>query len=470
MIFIDRQDELNRLHRVMARNEAALVVLWGRRRLGKSRLLTEWCRSNHGVYWVADESAAAIQRQYLAEEIDRTFPGFSAVSYPDWNSLLDRLSREAGAANWHGPLVLDEFPYLIPNAQELPSVLQRWVDREKREGGIVLALSGSSQRMMMNSVLNANAPLYGRADEILKLEPLLPGCIGQAIAASDAHSLLNYYTCWGGVPRYWELAQSFGENYREAVDELVLSPLGVLHDEVDRLLREEMPSAIPLRPILDAIGLGAHKTTEIAGRLQTSATSLSRNLKQLQELGYIRREVPYGKNEKSSKKAIYRLADPFLRLWFRVVAPHRGSLQATSKAARLALLDKVWPQLRAEAWEDLCRLAVPYLRLFDCEWHAAGRHWAVQGSEWDVVSTSLEDVLLLGECKSLARCAESADIANILRQMMSKTPPADLVQPKLRTEYVIFMPEIAADLASLPPNVTVIDGSQIFSAVHPYCE
>jgi AAA+ ATPase superfamily predicted ATPase len=110
--------------------------------------------------------------------------------------------------------------------------------------------------------------------------------------------------------------------------------IGVLHDEINRLLREEMPSAIPLRPILDAIGLGAHRSAEIAGRLQTSATSLTRSLKQLQELGYVRREVPYGQNEKSSKKAIYKLADPFLRLWFRVVASHRGSLQAASKTAR----------------------------------------------------------------------------------------------------------------------------------------
>lgn len=94
-----------------------------------------------------------------------------------------------------------------------------------------------------------------------------------------------------------------------AVNDLVLSPLGVLHDEIERLLRQEMPSAIPLRPILDAIGLGANKSSEIAGRLQVPATSITRSLKQLQELGYIWREVAYGESEKRSKKSLYKLAD-----------------------------------------------------------------------------------------------------------------------------------------------------------------
>ena len=168
MKFIDREEETGRLDRIAGGNQAALAVVWGRRRLGKSRLLTEWCRKHGGTYWVADESAAAIQRRYLADEMDTVFPGFSLVVYPDWTALFTRLSTEASQRSWRGPLVLDEFPYLVAAAPELPSILQRWVDREKRTGGVVLALSGSSQRMMMSHILNSDAPLYGRADEILK--------------------------------------------------------------------------------------------------------------------------------------------------------------------------------------------------------------------------------------------------------------------------------------------------------------
>jgi AAA+ ATPase superfamily predicted ATPase len=464
MKFIDREEEMGRLDRVAAGSDAALVVVWGRRRLGKSRLLTEWCRKHGGTYWVADESAAAIQRRYLAEEMDAVFPGFSSVVYPDWTALFTRLSSEASQRGWHGPLVLDEFPYLVAVAPELPSILQRWVDREKRTGGVVLALSGSSQRMMMSHVLNSDAPLYGRADEILKIEPLRPGYIGEALPRLTPQAALDFYACWGGVPRYWELAHPFGADHTAAVDELVLSPLGVLHDEIERLLRQEMPSAIPLRPIMDAIGLGAHRSSEIAGRLQTAATSITRSIQQLQSLGYVRREVPFGLNEKRSKKAVYKLSDPFLRLWFNVVASHRGGLQSASKAGRRKLLSRVWPQLRAEAWEEICRDSVPFLRPLNRDWCRAGRYWA--GHEWDLVSTSLEgDTLLLGECKSLSRPARPADINKIVAQLMGKGLPPLKDAEKLSKVYLIFVPAVESPAPSLPPNVHVVEGKQVFSAL-----
>lgn len=466
MKFIDRQQEMRRLLGTVEAEGAGLVVVWGRRRLGKSRLLTEWCKQTNGAYWVADESAPAIQRQYLAEELAAVFPGFAEASYSDWTVLLNRLSREARNAGWRGPLVLDEFPYLVSGAPELPSILQKWIDREKREGGLTLALSGSSQRMMMDSILNSEAPLYGRADQILKIEPLLPGYTDAVVENTSPQSLLDFYTCWGGVPRYWELAQPFKDNPMQAVDDLVLSPLGVLHDEVERLLRQEMPSAIPLRPILDAIGLGAHRSSEIAARLQTSSTSLPRGLKQLQQLGYIHREIPYGENEKRSKKALYRLADPFLRLWFSLVAPHRGSLKMASKSARIKLLQDHWGHLRAQAWEEICRLAIPRMRLFDREWHPAARYWKGTQGEWDVVSTSLDGkVIILGECKSLARPAEEADIDRIVRTLMAKPEPECPGSGKQRRKYVICVPVAHLTSYSPPSGITVLDGNRLFAAL-----
>ncbi|MFM7293042.1 MAG: AAA family ATPase, partial [Planctomycetia bacterium] len=392
--FIDRHHEMRRLGRFADRGGPGLVVVWGRRRVGKSRLLAEWVSRCDGLYWVADESGAAIQRRYLALELETVLPGFSAVDYPDWTTLFDRLSRDAAAARWRGPLVLDEFPYLAAQAPELPSVLQKWVDREKRQGGILLALAGSSQRMMQASILDASAPLYGRADEVLRVEPLAFGFVPEAIGTQAAGPALDFFTCWGGMPRYWELAVGRGADHIGAVDELVLSPLGPLHDEVERLLRQEMPSAISLRPILDAIGLGVHRSSEIAGRLQLAATAITRPLAQLQELGYVRREVPFGDEERRGKRSLYRLADPFLRLWFKTVAPHRGSLRLATAATRRKYLANVWAGLRAEAWEELCREAIPRLAPAAASLLPAARSWAVGAAEWDGVSTSPDGELL----------------------------------------------------------------------------
>jgi AAA+ ATPase superfamily predicted ATPase len=465
MKFINRHEEIRRLDRVARRESSALVVVSGRRRVGKSRLLAEWTARHGGLYWVADESGAAIQRRYLADELEAVLPGFAAVEYPDWTVLLNRLSRDAAAAGWHGPLVLDEFPYLIAQAPELPSVVQKWIDREKRQGGITLALAGSSQRMMQSAVLDASAPLYGRADEVLRVTPLAFGFVPDAIATTAATQSLDFFTCWGGMPRYWELAVVHGADQATAVDELVLSPLGPLHDEVDRLLRQEMPSAITLRPVLDAIGLGAHRSSEIAGRLQMPATAITRPLAQLQELGYVRREVPFGENEKRTKRSLYRLADPFLRLWFRTVAAHRGSLQTATVPARRRYLTHVWPQLRAETWEELCREAIPRLATSTASLLPAARSWAAGAAEWDAVSSSTDGgLLVLAECKASAAEIEGREVQRIVAAMEAKSPPPTRRRPRQR-ELWVCSPAFAEPRPVFPPHIRLVDGHDVLGAL-----
>ena len=169
------------------------------------------------------------------------------------------------------------------------------------------------------------------------------------------------YTAWGGIPRYWELAQEEGGDVVSQVDRLVLDPLGPLHREPDRLLLEEIPSALEARPVLDAIGAGAHRVSEIAGRLGRPATSMARPLDRLIGLGLVRRELPFGEDEKGSKRGLYKIADPFVRLWFRVVAPYRAQLASGTSAARRQILARFWDSLCAQSWEELCRHQVARL-------------------------------------------------------------------------------------------------------------
>jgi DNA-binding HxlR family transcriptional regulator len=123
------------------------------------------------------------------------------------------------------------------------------------------------------------------------VKPLRAAYLGKALRLRRERDIVEAYAVWGGIPRYWELAEEFGGRLDEAVDHLVLDPLSPLHQEPDRLLSEEVPSAASLRPILDAVGLGAHRLSEIAGRIGQPATSLSRWMVRLQDLGLIRRVV-----------------------------------------------------------------------------------------------------------------------------------------------------------------------------------
>ena len=403
MEFLDRVDELRRLDRALGRS-GAFAVIWGRRRVGKSRLLTEWSRRCGGLYTVADQSAPAVQRRYLAAAVAERFPGFADVEYPDWRSFFGRLADAAAHASWDGPFILDELPYLIAADPSVAGVLQNWLDGQDRRPCLVV--SGSSRHMMYGAVLSADAPLYGRAVEAFAVRPLRPGYLADVFTAEPPRALVSAYALWGGMPRYWELAEPYGGDLAAAVDELVLHPSGPLHEEPDCLLRAETPPATALRPLLDAIGAGAHRISEIAGRLGKPASSLSRQLAALIEMDFVRREIPFGSSPASGKRSLYRIDDPFLRLWFAAVAPHRAALAEAPRDTRLHYWGRHRAALEAFAWEELCRMAVPELHRGDTPlarlgpWEPAQRYWRGNAPELDIVARSVDGrLLLVGEAK-----------------------------------------------------------------------
>jgi AAA+ ATPase superfamily predicted ATPase len=448
MLFLDRHDELARLVGLSSRKAGGLAVLVGRRRIGKTRILLEWAERCDGLYTVADESAPDVQRRYLARAISARFPDFADVEYPDWGALLSRLSVAAKASGWRGPVIVDEIPYLVASSPELPSVLQRWLDHDAKAARLVVAIAGSSQRMMHALVLSEAAPLFGRADEFLDVAPLEPRFLRDALGVAAGPDLVEAYAAWGGVPRYWELAATVPGGAIEQVEGLVLDPLGPLHREPERLLLEEAPSALEVRPVLDAIGAGVHRLSEIAERIGRPATSLSRPLARLVSLGLARRDVPFGESERASRRTLYRIDDPFFRLWFRVVAPHRAELASGTRASRRHLLDRHFPGLVAASWEDLCRRQVPRMRpatrlAARGPWGPCSRWWHGAAAEWDVVSESADGKrLLLGEAKWSRRAFDRAAVAAAAASLQARTQPA-LPSRYDRHEIVraLFVPE-----------------------------
>jgi AAA+ ATPase superfamily predicted ATPase len=444
MNFLDREDELARLLALSRRRDGGLAVVTGRRRVGKTRLLVEWVERSGGVYFVADQSSAEVQRRYLVAALASKLRGLDGVTFADWRSLLTGVAERAVEARWTGPLVLDEIPYLVLQAPELPSVLQHFVDHDAKRARLTIAIAGSSQRLMQGLVMSANAPLFGRARELLVLTPLPPAYARDAFGNQD---LLAAWTAWGGIPRYWELARDERGAISMRIDRLVLDPLGPLHREPDHILLEEVPSALEVRPVLDAIGAGVHRVSEIAGRMGRPATSLSRPLDRLLEMGLATREVPFG--ESGSKRALYRIADPFFRLWFRVVAPNRGPLATMGPTARRSMLAKHWPNLLAIAWEQLCRDSVPRLG----DWSSASRWWHGNDPEWDVVAESVDrSKLLLGEVKLRA---SQHDVDNLVRR------PLPAFADNRSVVRVLFVAHPRGRLR--PTGVRLVGSSEVFA-------
>ncbi len=466
MKFVNRHKELGRLERLFRSGTSGLAVIWGRRRLGKTRLLLEWTEKKGGAYFVADESSPAIQRKFLALALEQVLPGFSEAKYPDWQSLFIRLARDALQAKWRGPIVIDELPYLISGSPELTSILQKFVDHEAKKAKLVMVLCGSSQRMMQNAILNESAPLYGRADELIKLHPISIGYMKEALKLKTPRNIVESYAIWGGIPRYWELVSKVGGNLYEAIDRLVLDPMGPLNEEPQRLLYEESPPAIHLRPILDAIGLGANRLSEVASRIETLATTLGRPIERLIELELIEREVPFGTDVQNAKKTLYKIKDPFLRFWFKIVSSKRSVFSQVSPAVRGQWLKEGLPGLFATMWEELCRLAIPSLsENWEAIYEPAGRFWHGQGPEWDILSQSLNARhFLIGEAKWTEKKPSVPWINRTIQELKSKGIPPVKRHPNAQLHYVLFVPEKPKGL-SLPTDVRIIDAKEVITAL-----
>jgi AAA+ ATPase superfamily predicted ATPase len=250
------------------------------------------------------------------------------------------------------------------------------------------------------------------------------------------------------------------------LDDMVLSPLGVLHDEADRLLREEYPSAIHLRPVLDAIGMGAHKLSEIAGRLGLPATSLSKSIGILIMLGVVSKEIPFGSDEKTSKKSLYKLSDPFLRLWFKVIAPNRSALNVLPPKGRLQLYRSQESTLMSMSFEEICLMSVPYLSGLGQTFIKAGRYWGANEPEWDIVAESLDKkTILIGECKCFEKSINEQKANREFEQLKEKGRPKVLSQYGGKFCYVLFVLRSKVVSSDLPEDCIVITIEDVLAAL-----
>jgi len=400
MKFVDRIDETARLRDALLREESTFVVLYGRRRLGKSTLIKRVLTDND-VYFLADRSESQHQRALLAKVIAQIFPDFDKLTYPDWESLLR-------AANYRTErrfsLCLDELPYLVEQSPELPSVLQKLLDEKSLKYNIIVC--GSSQNMMSGIFLNSTAPLYGRANVIMKLAPIKPPFIIEALGLS-AIEAIEEYAVWGGVPRYWELREG-NTSLHDALWHNILSVNGTLYEEPTKLFQDDVKDIVKTSTIMSYIGSGANRLSEIASRCNEPATNLSRPLKKLIDLGFLEREVPFGTDEKSSKKSLYKITDSFMAFYYQFVVPNRSFIELDRRLPIEQAMDMHFSEFVSKLWERLCRDSVTGNLINNVLYDKAKRWWGTvlneegkpEQVEIDVIAESLDKkYLLVGECK-----------------------------------------------------------------------
>ena len=400
MKFVDRIEETARLTDALAREKFSLVVVYGRRRLGKSTLIKRVLTGND-VYFLADRSEGQHQRTLLAKVVAEVFPDFDKLTYPDWESFFRAMNYRTDK---RFTLCLDEFPYLVEQSPELPSVLQKLVDEKQLKYNLVLC--GSSQNMMYGLFLDSTAPLYGRADEIMRLAPIRLPYIQEALGL-DAVSAVEEFAVWGGVPRYWELREN-RDSLDDALWHIILSVNGMLYEEPIKLFQDDVKDIVKTETIMSYIGAGANRLSEIAARCNEPATNLSRPLKKLVDLGFLEKEMPFGIDEKNAKKSLYKIADPFMAFYYQFVVPNRSFIELGRHLPIEQALISHFSEYVSMQWEKLCRDAVTGNLVNGVVYGKAKRWWGPvlnedkkpEQVEFDVMAESLDKkYLLVGECK-----------------------------------------------------------------------
>ena len=444
-----------RLNRALNSGRASLIVIYGRRRCGKSTLVRRLL-SDEDIYFVADMREASLQREALAKSIDKTIPGFSAVKYPGWEALFNNLNNTLKNKT---TLCLDEFPYLVKNSPELPSLIQNIVDKKLHEN-FNIVLCGSSQQMMHSLTLDSASPLYGRSDEVLKIKPMNVANLKEYLN-TDSKNAIKEYGVWGGVPRYWEIRKSF-KSLKQAIKYQVIDPDGILYEEPARLFLDEMRTSMQAASVLSLIGGGSHRISEIGGRLGKPATQLSRILGFLIDLGYVRRELPFGESVKSTKKSLYKIADPFMNFYFTFVLPNKSILE-------YGLIDRVWDKIAERfdqyislIWEDICLQAVPRLSINDTSFSAASRWWGngLDGTpmEIDIVAESVDQKsLIIGEVK----WSDKVRVNEISAQLSAKCNNI----PFLKNRKIIKVLFLKKAPVNIPDDIMIISPDEVLGAL-----
>jgi AAA+ ATPase superfamily predicted ATPase len=405
-MIIDRVREQEWLRSHLTRGDHQLLVLYGRRRVGKTTLVGHVLDdlSVPTVYYLCDQRG---ERQNA-----RAFAARCAEVFDDVTPAVDGF-REAFQyliQRVEGPAVvaLDEFSYLVAEDETIPSVFQGIVDELLSGTQLSLVLLGSSISMMEEGVLSYESPLYGRRTGQWRLEPMVLGEAAGFFPDATPTEVIQLYSVVGGIPAYLEQFER-GVELATNIERHVLSKGAFLYEEPEFLLRQELREPATYMAILQAIASGATRVSEIAGEVDRPASSLSRYLQNLTRLALVERETPATDPD---GRGVYRLTDHFLRFWFRFLMPNRSSLeQGDTESVRDAIVESL-PTHVSWAFEDVCRQAVR-TPAFPVACSRIGRWWYGE-DEVDVVGLDEgTETLLLGECKWTATPVSSEVLSSL---------------------------------------------------------
>lgn len=431
-MFVNRESEIQSLLERVTSKKAELVIVYGRRRIGKTELLRRAFAKGRAIYFVADLGADQDQRRRFSEVVNLSYPNplLQAETPPGWDSLLRYIITLAERDRI--VLVLDEFPYLCSSDPALPSVLQRIWDEKGKDSKLYLILCGSFISFMEREILGHKSPLYGRRTGQLLVHPLLLRTLKDFFPGYSSEERIMAYAILGGVPAYL-IQFSDKLSIRQNIEKQILKPTAFLHDEVRFILMEELRDPKHYLSILQSIAFGNTRMNDIVQRTGIERGPVSKYLSVLQDLRLIEREIPVTeKHPEKSRKGIYRLSNNFFRFWFRFVLPYRSRLVEDVEGK--VMEKEILPHLDnfiGQAFDRICLEIFRYhvdAKKIKLIYDRVGRWWN-GNEEIDLVATAGNEPVFAAECKWSKKPA-GIDILMELRRkaslISSEGPRGDL--------------------------------------------
>lgn len=354
MIFYGRKEELAVLKEQYA-SKGGFVVIYGRRRIGKSTLIKEFIKNKTAFYFLATQevdSANIAKFVSLIADITKN-PLLKKARFESWEDVFSLIANYKPREK--KVIVIDEFPYLVKNNSAFPSVLQKVWDENLKDKNIMLILCGSLLGMMKKHALAYDSPLYGRRTCQINLRPLtfMECYSAQSLGFAQA---CEQFAVTGGVPKYVEFFEN-KKNLFEVLRKNVFNRNGFLYEEPVYLLSEEIQSPINYFSIIRTIANGNHKISLISSQLGMVGSKITPYLATLIEQGFLEKRVPITeKNPEKSRKGLYFITDNFTRFWFRYVFPQKSVLDFGNEQIAIDEMNKDFSEkFVAFVYEDICK-------------------------------------------------------------------------------------------------------------------
>lgn len=400
-MFVGRKTEIGILENEYKREGSSLVIVYGRRRIGKTTLIKQFMQSKDSLYFLSTEEGGRQNLKYFQSlAFDKTALNLLRPENTlEWEDIFDLLTKGPGKT----VIAIDEYPYLAMTEPGLSSRLQRIWDEMLEKRNVMLILCGSLIGMMYSETLDYSSPLYGRRTAQIKLAQIPFSDFAGFFPEKTDEELLSIYSVTGGVPRYIELFQPEKELLEDIADN-ILRRGSYLYEEPVFLLNRQFRETGTYFSILKTMAEGSQKPSEISGRLDMKQASLVYYMNGMMDMDLVEREVPVTeRNPEKSKRGLYRIKDNFCQFWFRFVYPFMSYLEMENTAPVIEKIRKSFADNHLSfVYERVCRELTKEMAaggLFGDGIVKIGRWWDSK-NEIDIVGVDKDsNPVVFGECK-----------------------------------------------------------------------